>query len=313
MPTFVPGLRPALIACLVGLVLAVPVPARAAVRHDAWNLHPGSHGPRVASLQWLLSGGKPYAFTEVKPTFKYATNGAFGARTKAAVTAMKFRIGYPTAGECGAKGTMLVASTGPQFFAILEGKQKRPACWVALAAARVRAIVAAQPSKIALAWRDVLVSQLGITETYYSRSPHYFNNGPCISSSCTYHGHRFPALQSSTGQYDVAWCVSTQQEDAMLVGYGHFADDTAGVYYAVDYYAARNLTFAKPKFGSLVAFITYNSRGQRVSGTGHMGFVVAVQANSFTYIAGNDSNGVREHTIPDGSRPYLFIRLPNVA
>jgi hypothetical protein len=304
MPTFAPGLRPALIACLVGLVLAVPVPAHAAARPDAWNLHPGSHGPRVVALQWLENGGKPYAFTEVKPTFKYATNGSFGARTKAATTAMKFRIGYPRKGQCGAKADLVVPSTGPQFFAILKGKQKRPACWVALAAARVRAIVAAQPSKTALAVKAWEISQLGVNE-----QPYGSNRGPRIS----YSADGVTAYQASTGAYGAAWCVSFQQAAFIQVGYGRFADGTAGVYYAADYYAARNMTFAKPKVGSLVAFITYSSRGYRVPGTGHMGLVVAVQANSFTYTAGNDSNGVREHTISDGSRPYLFIRLPNVA
>jgi hypothetical protein len=296
------GLRPAVIAAACLLVLAPG--AQAKTRPDAWNLHPGSHGTRVKNLQWLLAGGKPYAFSEVKPTFKQPPNGAYGARTKSSVLSMKYRVGYPRKGQCGAKADLVVPSTGPQFFAILEGKQKRPACWVSLAAARVRAIVAAQPSKTALAVKAWEISQLGVSE-----QPDGSNRGPRIS----YSADGVTAYQASTGAYGAAWCVSFQQAAFIHIGYGHFADDTAGVYYAADYYAARNMTFAKPKVGSLVAFITYNSRGQRVPGTGHMGLVVAVQANSFTYTAGNDSNGVREHTIPDGSRPYLFIRLPNVA
>lgn len=285
---------------MAALLFCAPVQARP----DGWPLHPGSHGQRVKDLQWLLGGHKPYVFTEVKPTFKYAANGSFGARTKAADTAMKFRIGYPRKGQCGATADMVVPLSGPQFFAILEGKQKRPACWVALAAARVRAVVAAQPSKTALAVKAFELSQLGVTE-----QPDGSNRGPRIS----YASSGIGPYQGATGAYGAAWCVSFQQYSFAHVGYGHFADDTAGVYYAADYYAARNLVYAKPKVGSLVAFIDYNSRGQRVPGTGHMGFVTAVQANSFTYTAGNDSNGVREHTIADGSRPYLFIRLPKVA
>lgn len=311
------GLRPALLI-LIAIVAALfalgfTAPAHAASCNDRWELHPGSCGQRVSDLQWLLGGHRPNVFTEVKPTFKHDPNGAYGARTKAAVTAYKYRIGYPRAGQCGAKTDLVNPNVGPQFFAILKGQQKRPACWVSLVSGRLKAIQAGQPSKIALAWRAQLVEWLGVSESYYTSRPHYRNTGPCISSSCTWHGKHYAAIQSSTGQYDVAWCVSTQQEVAELVGYGHFANNTAGVYYAVDYYAARNLTFAKPKIGSLVAFITYNPRGQRVPGTGHMGFVAAVQANSFTYVAGNDQNGVREHTIEDGSRPYLFIRLPGVA
>jgi hypothetical protein len=294
----------AVAATLLAGGLAHAADGKAPPCNDNWSLHAGSCGQRVSDLQWLLGSHKPNVFTEVKATFRFKPNGSYGARTKSAVLAFKYRIGYPKKGECGAKTTMLVDDTGPLFFAILEGHAKRPACWISLAAGRVKAIVAAQPTKTALAWKALLVSQLGVTE-----SPVGSNRGPRISYSVG----RYPSYQSATGAYGVAWCVSTQQWAAQVVGSGHFADDTAGVYYAVDYYAARNLVFAKPKFGSLVAFITYNSRGQRASGTGHMGFVVAVQANSFTYIAGNDSNGVREHTIAFGSRPYAFIRLPGVA
>jgi hypothetical protein len=306
------GLRPALLALFAALLafvaLGLTAPTAGAAKcNDRWELHPGSCGQRVDDLQWLLAGHRPNVFTEVKPTFKHPPNGAYGARTKSAVTAYKYRIGYPRKGQCGAKADLVNPNVGPQFFAILRGQQKRPPCWVALVSGRLKAIQAGQPTARTVAWKALLIGWLGIDE-----QPVGSNRGPCISSSCTRAGHTF-TIQASTGAYGAAWCVSTQQAAAAIVGYGHFADDTAGVYYAADYYARRNLVFAKPKIGSLVAFITYNSRGQRVPGTGHMGFVVAVQANSFTYIAGNDSNGVREHTIPDGSRPYLFIRLPGVA
>jgi hypothetical protein len=306
------GLRPALLALFAALLafvaLGLTAPTAGAAKcNDRWELHPGSCGQRVDDLQWLLAGHRPNVFTEVKPTFKHPPNGAYGARTKSAVTAYKYRIGYPRKGQCGAKADLVNPNVGPQFFAILRGQQKRPPCWVALVSGRLKAIQAGQPTARAVVWRELLIGWLGINE-----QPAGSNRGPCISSSCTRDGHTF-TIQASTGAFGAAWCVSTQQEAAQLIGYGHFADDTAGVYYAADYYALRNLVFAKAKVGSLVAFITYDSRGQRVPGTGHMGFVVAVQASSFTYIAGNDSNGVREHTITDGSRPYLFIRLPGIA
>jgi hypothetical protein len=259
-------------------------------------------------LQWLLGGHKPNVFTEIKPTFKWAPNGSYGARTKAAVTAYKYRLGYPRKGQCGARTDLVNDTVGPQFFAILEGKLKRPPCWIALVSGRLKAIAAEQPTTVAAAVKTLEQGWLGITE-----SPVGSNGGPCISSSCIWRGLPLIALQSSTGAYHAAWCVSTQQTAFQLVGYGHFANGTASVYYAVDFYAARNLLFAKPKVGALVAFIDYDSRGNRIPGTGHMGFVVKVEANSFSYIAGNDSNGVREHTIPDGWRPYVFIRLPRVA
>ena len=282
-------------------------PAQAA-RHDNFPLHPGSAGPRVAALQWLLGGHRPNVFTEVKGTFRRPPNGVWGARTTSALNAYRYRLGWPSAGQCGARVATWKSPVATRFlFNVLTGKAKRPACWVALVSGRLKAIKAAQPTAKALAWKQLLISWLGIAE-----SPAGSNRGPCISYSCSRGGHSF-TIQSSTGAYGAAWCVSTQQAAAAIVGYGHFADDTAGVYYAADYYARRNLTFAKPKLGSLVAFITYDRYGNRVPGTGHMGFVTAVQANSFTYIAGNDGNAIREHTIADGSRPYLFIRLPGVA
>jgi hypothetical protein len=282
-------------------------PAHAAKCNDNWNLHGGSCGPRVADLQWLLAGHHPNVFTEVKPTFRWKPNGYMGARTKAAVTAYKYRIGYPKKGQCGAKANLVSPTVGPQFFAILEGKKHRPACWVALVSGRLKALTAAQHSPIAVQWRSLLLTWLGVHEI-----PNGSNAGPCISTLCILHS-RHVWIQHATGAYRLAWCVSTQQEAFYLLTGHVFAGGTAGVYSAVDYYAARGQVFAKSKFGSLVAFIDYDSHGHRIPGTGHMGYVVAVQASTFTYIAGNDGNAVREHTIPYGSRAYVFIRLHGVA
>lgn len=304
MPIFRSGLRRAPILAVFALAL-FNAPAHAAKSNDGWDLHPGSSGPRVEALQWLESGHKPYVFSQVKPTFRWPTNGVFGARTKSATIALKYRIGYPGAHQCGSKGNLVVASTGPQFFAILEGKQTRPACWVALAASRLKAINTG-PTALAL---KVKAYEVHLVELNIHEVPDGSNRGPAIS----YPALGVPALQSATGQYGAAWCVSTQQTVLKTLGYGTFALDTAGVYSAVDYEARLNRLSAKPKIGALVAFIDYNSAGQRITGTGHMGFVVAVQASSFTYIAGNDSNAVREHTIPDGSRSYAFIYLPKLA
>jgi hypothetical protein len=120
-------------------------------------------------------------------------------------------------------------------------------------------------------------------------------------------------LQSATGAYGQAWCVSTQQTVLKTIGYGTFANATAGVYAAVDYYAARNLVFAKPKVGSLVAFVDYNRYGHRIPGTGHMGFVVKVAASGFVSMEGNASNRFLERFHPLGDRGSVFIRLPGLA
>jgi hypothetical protein len=292
------------------LLLLVPSGHGAATRGDGWPLHAGSHGARVTDLQWLLAGHRPYKFTQVKPTFKAKPNGELGARTKTAIREMKYRIGYPVAGQCGARGSMVTVQTGPQFFSILKGKTKRPACWVALAAKRVKAVNVG-PTALAVkarAYEQQLLAH-GIIET-----PTASNAGPCISRSCLDPMlGTIPALQSATGAYDLAWCVSTQQTVLRAIGYGTFAGDTANVYQAVDYAAARNWLSAKPKIGALVAFIDYDSHGNRIPGTGHLGFVAKVEASSFTYIAGNDANRVNEHTIPDGSRSYAFIYLPGLA
>lgn len=312
------GLRPALLVllslALAAVTFGVPSPASPAARcNDRWPLKPGACGQRVKDLQWLLGSHRPNVFTEVKGTFRWKVNGSYGARTKSALFQYRFRIGYPAKGQCGAKTSMWQSIEVTGFlFNLLEGRAKRPACWVTLAAARLEAAKKAEPSAKAhkvIAYEQHLVA-LGIHET-----PDGSNRGAAIS----YAALGVPALQSATGAYGQAWCVSTQQTVMKALGFGTFADDTAGVYYAVDYYAARNLVFAKPKVGSLVAFITYDSRGRRVAGTGHMGFVTAVTSptpklpGTFTYIAGNDHNAVSQHTIPFGSRPYLFIRLPGIA
>lgn len=302
------GLRPApaVLVLIAALIAAFPVPAtRAAIRHDAYPLRVGSAGPNCSYVKFLLRDPRPKAnvFRQIRGTYarKNGMGGYCNAALGKALEAYKWRLGYPR------KWVKSVA--GRYFVALLRGRTKRPPDWVRVAAERLKAIEAAQPTKVAVRWKTLLQAWLdhGVYE-----QPDSSNRGPCISYLCTVAGRSF-AIQSSTGAYAAAWCVSTQQEAAALIGYGHFADDTAGVYYAVDYANARGWLSAKAKVGSLVAFITYNRYGQRVAGTGHMGFVVKVMSNAFTYIAGNDANRVNEHTIPFGSRPYVFIRLPGVA
>lgn len=266
--------------------------AHAARRHDQLPLHLGSAGSRVTALQWMLSGKhghRPNVFT-VAGTFHGKPTGYFGRRTAAAVYAYKYRLGYPA--KWNSKRHPIA---GALFFKLLEGHRTRPATWVRNAAARVTAITPGA-TNLALAIKAYEISQLGVNEQ------------PLGSNW----GSQVAVYQADTGAYHAAWCVSFTQHSFRVGGYGHFADDTASVYYAVDWAAARNYLHATPKVGAIVAFIDYDRYGHRIPGTGHMGTVVKLTASGFSYIAGNDANGVNERYITFGARPYVFVWLPGV-
>jgi len=284
-----------LIAAAGALALASPA---AAARHDNLPLHHGSSGVRVAALQWMLAGHRPNVFTKIKGTFVGKPTGYFGARTGHATFAYKYRLGYPAKYNSEKRPV-----AGPYFFALLRGTKVRHTTWVALAAARVKAI---EPGFTTLALK-VKAYEVHLLDVGVQEQPVGSNRGPRISYSVG----NDPALQSATGAYGVAWCVSTQQTVFKYVGYGTFADDTAGVYYAVDYARQRNWLSAKAKVGALIAFIDYGRSG-RIPGTGHMGYVTKVTASGFSYIAGNDADGVHERFIDFGSRTYVFIYLPGL-
>lgn len=298
------GLRPALTAAVAVAALVLP-PAGAAGRHDAYPLRQGSAGPRVAAVKYLLRVPRPRqnVFAQVHGTYqrRFGMGGYFNQQLAAAVIAYKWRLGYPR--------KWVKPVVGRYFLDLLRGRRKRPPDWVRVAAQRLSAIQAAQPTAAAVRWKTLLQSWL--TRPVYE-IPDGSNRGACISYGCAVAG-RTVDIQRSTGAYAAAWCVSTQEEADLLVTGHTFADGTAGVYYAVDYANQHGWLSAKAKVGSLVAFIDYDRNGRRIPGTGHMGFVVKVMAAAFTYIAGNDANRVNEHTIPYGSRPYVFIRLPGVS
>lgn len=284
-----------LLALSLGVVLTMP--AHAATPR---TLHPGAVGKRVAALQWLLGGNRPNVFTEVKGTFAYKPNGFFGNRTAEAVKAYKWRIGYPRA--------YVKPVAGPLFFNLMLGKTKRPPQWIARAALRLKAVEAEKPTALALRIKAYEVAELGVIE-----QPYGSNRGPCISYPCVWGGRQHSAIQASTGAYGAAWCVSTQQDAFAHGGYGHFANNTASVYYAADYYAARSMLHAKPKVGALVLFIDYDRYGRRIPGTGHMGYVVKLTASGFVSIEGNANNRVLERWHQLGDRPAVFAYLPGVA
>lgn len=306
-----------LLAALVAVMLAVggnaaprakPKPSSCPAARQGFPLHAktarsaASCGQHVADLQWLLHGGKPYVFTQVKPTFKGRPNGSYGAITKHAVLAMKFRIGYPRAGQCGAKTTLLTDATTRYFFYILEGKAKRPICWVALAANRVKGAVRTGPTAAALAIQKLEISQLGVHEI-----PDGSNRGPRISFT----SGGFGPYQGSTGAYGAAWCASfAQWALRSVIGHGMPAALPAYVPSIAAWAHQHNYLAAKPKVGAFVIFL---SRDLRLVNAFHIGYVVRVTASGLQTVEGNYANGVHEVWRPFDSNRMVYIDVPGVA
>lgn len=121
--------------------------------------------------------------------------------------------------------------------------------------------------------------------------PAHSNSGPAV--------HR---IQSATGAYGAAWCVSTvQYEDLHVLG-STYANRTAGVYYYLDYAQSHGHVVAKPLPGDAVAYLI---------GAGHMGRVVNVHNDgTFDAVEGNEEDAVR--IVPRNPRyvPCRFIRRP---
>ncbi len=288
-------------------VLLLPGMAAAAARHDHYPLHPGhgkvkaSAGPRVSNLQWLLGGHRPNVYTKVKPTFRRAPNGYFGAYTSHAVLAYKYRLGYPKKGECGARVTHLVPSVTSQFFAILEGKQRLSVCWVGLAAKRVQAIVPGA-SKAAVDIKLLELSQLGTHEI-----PGGSNRGPRIS----YTSNGFGPYQGATGAFGLAWCASFQQWAFMhRAPGGRFANNSAYTPYIAQWAQTHGFLNAKAKVGAMSIYLTH---GGILVDAYHTGFVAKVTASGYVAIEGNSADSVREVYRPFGVTPVVFVYVPGVA
>jgi len=294
--------KPALIALAALAVVLAPSGAHAAVRHDTFPLHAGSNGQRVQDLQWLLGGHRPYVFTQVKPTFKFKPNGAYGARTKSAVIAMKYRVGYPKLGQCGSKTTLLRDTTTRYFFAILEGKALRPRCWVALAAQRVKGLVRVGATDTALKIQALEVLQLGVQEV-----PDGSNRGPRISFTA----NGFGPYQGSTGAYGAAWCASFAQWALKSVtGHTMPAPLPAYVPSIAAWAQAHNYLAAKPKVGAFVIFL---SPDLQLVNAFHIGYIVRVTASGVQTVEGNYADGVHEVWRPFDANPMVYVDVPGVA
>jgi hypothetical protein len=304
------GLRLALIL-LVAVLAIVFAPAGTAATcsaaRQAFPLHAGSCGQHVSDLQWLLHGGKPYVFKQVLPTFKGHPNGSYGAITKHDVLAMKFRVGYPKLGQCGAKTTLLRDTTSRYFFFILEGKVPRPRCWVALAAERVKGLVRTGATVTALAIQKLEVSQFGVQE-----SPDGSNRGPCISITCRLGAlGLFGPYQGSTGAYGEAWCASFAQWALKSVT-GHTMPAALPAYVPsiAQWAQQHNYLAAKPKVGSFVIFL---SPDLLLVNAFHIGYVVRVTASGVQTVEGNYANGVHEVWRPFADNQMVYVDVPGVA
>jgi hypothetical protein len=287
------GLLPALVTLLATIAIASASPATAATRHDSYPLHGGSAGTRVAAVQWLVSGHRQNVFTKVKPTLKRYTAGVYGARTKAAVKAYKFRIGYPAAGQCPStrKSTTVNDTASVQFVSILEGRKQRPVCWVAVAQQRLK-LVEPGATKLALVIKAIEISQLG----HHERS---WNCGPTINGYFAFFG--LPC--------GLAWCEIFQAWAFAKAGYVPVpfalgAVSPFGVISTEQWFKPKGVLNAKAKVGSLVAFLDDG---------GHIGFVTKVTASGYSTVEGNEGDAVKQVWHPWNDRLRIFIDLPGVA
>jgi|SRR5581483_2524866 len=275
-------------------------PRAPAKRADTWNLHPGSRGPRVAALQWMLSGHCPNKYAprcggKAKPTLTAYTRGIYGAHTKHGLLAFRYRLGFPAKGQCGARASKLTPIVTPWFFALLKGKVTRPPCWVALAAQRLKLAELVEPKPLALKIRAVELSQVGNHETSW-------NCGPSINKY-------FAAFRLGCG---LPWCEIFQEWSFLQGGYRPipFSPYPWAVLPTYRWAAEHNLLSAKIRVGSLMAFL---------GDAGHIGFVIAIHADSaghvrsYDTVEGNTSNGVYLRHYAFGDRLRVFINLPGVA
>ena len=295
--------RALLTALIVTLAVVVFAGPAGAAKPSSYPLHAGSHGRKVSDLQWLLAGHRPNVFTKTKPTFHWKTNGWYGARTKSAVKAFKFRIGYPAKGQCGATRTSVTDTANRYFISLLEGKKHRPTCWVAVAAKRIAGTVVAGATKTALAIKTLELSQLGVHEV-----PDGSNRGPRISFA----QGGFGPYQGSTGAYGEAWCASfATWALERVTGHTFGSANNAYVPTIAEYAQARGWLQAKPRVGSFVIFL---SSDRQLVNAFHIGYVIKLVGSSGVMtVEGNYANAVHEVYRTFDSNPMVYVDVPGIA
>lgn len=104
--------------------------------------------------------------------------------------------------------------------------------------------------------------------------PAHSNSGPAV--------HR---IQTSTGAYNLPWCVSTVQYEDLHVGLAAYAERTAGAYFYAEYAREHGDVVAHPVAGCAVVYHL---------GAGHAGRVVHVYPDgTFDAVEGNEGDAVR--------------------
>lgn len=264
----------ALAGCLVLFAFAPDAVAAPA------TLHVGSHGKRVAGLQWLLGGHVPSHFRSIR-TFPRKPNGLYGKRTADAVAAAKWRMGYPA--------HAVNRSAGPLLFDLLLGRKKRPIAWIQTAAYRQRRLVQIQADvKLSACQRRVI--EIGRSQLGQHEQPFGSNWGGMV-----------PAYLAAAGiHYPAPWCAAWTQWVMVNAGYGRYANASAGVFYIEGWAHQHGLLRATPHPGVLVLFLTSQ---------GHMGIVERVRQDGVVSLEGNASNQV-ERRFHAYSRSMVFVYLP---
>lgn len=111
-------------------------------------------------------------------------------------------------------------------------------------------------------------------------------------------------IQSATGAYRAAWCVSTVQRIWKVVLGSTWANGTAGAYYLESYARQRKATIPHPVPGCAVVYHI---------GEGHAGTVVAVNKNgTFWAVEGNWGNEVAHVLRNPREIPCTFILRPEL-
>lgn len=109
--------------------------------------------------------------------------------------------------------------------------------------------------------------------------PPHSNTGPVQQHAAGVH-----VIQSATGTYHAAWCVSTVQYIWKQVLGSTWANKTAGVYYLIDYARSHGAVIPSPLAGCAVGYVI---------GAGHAGTVVKVYPDgTFDAVEGNHSDQV---------------------
>lgn len=300
-----------------GVPPALAAAPKTPATRDAWPLHAGSTDSaehRVSGWQWMISGHCPNRFAvacggKVRPTLKKYTLGRFGSRTKAGTIALRYRLGFPAKGQCGAKASKLVPEVGPWFWALLRGERDkkgnliatRPACWVALAESRLEQAEKVEPTPLALAVRSWMLKQVGTHETCGGSC----NRGSLIGPG----GWSVDSIENVFGLRGLAWCqifieVALKENGYKPIPFSPYPFSVIPTY---RWAASVGHATAKPQIGSLMTWL---------GDAGHIGFVAYLNTDSagnihgFTTIEGNASDGVRIRQYPvPGSSLRLFINL----